>query len=1048
MIGKTISRYKILEKLGEGGMGVVYKAEDMELRRTVALKFLPPGALTSDEEKARFLHEAQSSASLDHPNICTIYEISQAGEDTFIAMAHVTGESLRDRLDSGRLMKVNDAIDFAIQIAEGLHEAHSKGIVHRDIKSANIMVTESGRVKIMDFGLAKSPRLTASEESTTLGTVAYMSPEQTRGEDVDGRADIWSLGVVLYEMVTGERPFKGDYEQAVVYSILNQEPEPVTAMRSRIPVELEQIINKTLDKNVNRRYRDVLELITDLRRLKQYIDGKASSPNIPLSKPSRKRNALRFVVGSVVVIAFVALFLSYIISKRSSQMPAPGIESTATAEWKNSIAVLPFRDFSPDKDQEYFCAGMTEAIIGKLSGLEDLKVISMTSVMQYKDTDRDISEIGDALDVIYILEGSIQKEANRIRLRAQLINVADDSHAWSQTYDRDQESVFAIQDEISRAIVDVLKIRLLGDDKATITKRFTDNVEAYNAYVQGRFLWNKRTPEHLEKSIEYFTRAIELDSSYALAYAGLADAYAVIPDHTDIPLDEVLSKAKQAASKALELDSELAEAHTSMGLIHRWEKDFENSEKEFLLATKLNPGYSYAHYWYSLTLQDMDRSEDRYREMEISYELNPLSIVILQNLAGRKEATGKSREAEELLKKSIEIEPMRANSYGKYAGFLTRKGSINEGIAQYRKGMEYNPRAYFLYASVANIYSGNDDIENAVKTINEYLAQEHEQELGYDQLGDIYTYHGMFVEAEESYRKALQLKPEAFRIKLDRLSLQLVQGNYAEAEDISLELLSSDQQDARSSARLALALIPYAQGKFSKAMRVLTDGIEQDEAEEIENPYYAAKHVLLGFIYQEMNKHDLALAELERCMEITKELGDNLYDRHTHIQFLAEGGYFSRAEEEAATLVEDFGMFFGIYLYAAGYIDFAKGDYAAAENHFSAMLPTTIDLPVGSSWHFTAHFIMAWTQLELKKFGEAIRGFNKLANRHGPGKLIVIRWSARIPYYLGIAYAGAGRNDEAIEQFEKFLESWKDTELNSETISDAETRLARLRARI
>jgi serine/threonine protein kinase len=595
MIGKTISRYKILEKLGEGGMGVVYKAEDTELRRPAALKFLSPGALANGEEEARFIHEAQSSASLDHPNICTVYEIGQAGEHTFIAMAYVEGENLRDRLDSGRPFKVTEAVDIAIQVAEGLQEAHSKGIIHRDVKSSNIMVTESGRAKIMDFGLAKSPRLTAPEESTTLGTVAYMSPEQTRGEDVDGRSDIWSLGVVLYEMVAGERPFKGDYEQAVVYSILNQEPEPVTAMRSRIPVELEQIINKALEKNPNRRYRDAHELVTDLRRLKQYLEGKASSPGIPLSRHSTRSSVMKFVLGSFVVIAFLSLFLSYLISKRSSEEMPPRTGLTGADGWKSSIAVLPFRDFSPEKNQEYFCDGMTEAIIGKLTGLEDLKVISMTSVMQYKNTDRDINAIGRALDVSYILEGSIQKEENRIRLRAQLINVADDSHVWSQTYDRDLQSVFAIQDEISHAIVDVLKIRLLGDEQVTIKKRFTDNVEAYNAYVQGRFLWNKRTPDHLNKSIEYFQKAIELDSTYALAYAGLADAYAVLPDHSDIPLDDVLTKAKQAARKALELDGKLAEAHASMGLIHRWEKDFENSEKEFLLATELNPGYAYAH---------------------------------------------------------------------------------------------------------------------------------------------------------------------------------------------------------------------------------------------------------------------------------------------------------------------------------------------------------------------------------------------------------------------------------------------------------------------
>lgn len=1048
MIGKTISRYKIIEKLGEGGMGIVYKAEDIELRRTVALKFLSPGALANDEERARFVHEAQSSASLDHPNICTVYEIGQAGEHTFIAMAYIEGESLRERLESGRPMKVNAAVDIAIQIAEGLQEAHSKGIVHRDIKSANIMVTESGRAKIMDFGLAKSPRWKAPEESTTLGTVAYMSPEQTRGEDVDGRSDVWSLGVVLYEMVAGERPFKGDYEQAVVYSILNQEPEPVTAIRSRIPVELEQIINKALEKNSSRRYRDAHEMITDLRRLKQYLEGKASSPGIPPAKPSKRPSLLRFALGGVVVIAFLSVFLSYILSKRSPDVPAPGVGISEATGWKSSIAVLPFRDFSPEKNQEYFCDGMTEAIIGKLTGLENLKVISMTSVMQYKNTDYDISNIGAALDVLYILEGSIQKEENRIRLRAQLINVADDSHVWSQTYDRDLESVFAIQDEISQAIVDVLKIRLLGDEQVTIKKRFTDNVEAYNAYVQGRFLWNKRTPEHLNKSIEYFTKAIELDSTYALAYAGLADAYAVISDHSSIPLEEVLPKAKEAARKALELDDKLAEAHASMGLIHRWEKDYEKSEKEFMLATKLNPGYAYAHYWYALTLLDLNRTADRDRELEISYELNPLSIVILQNLAGRKEVTGNLREAEELLKQSIEIEPTRANSYGTYAGFLVRRGRIEEGVAQYRKGIEYDPDAFHLYNNLANIYNGNDDIESAIQTAGEYIAREREAQAGYDLLGDTYMYHGLFAKAEENYKKALELKPEAIETALELVSVHLLKGDYIEAERLSRELISGEQKDAASGGRLTLAMIPYVQGDFRGAMKLLAEGIAQDEADEIKSPYHGAKFALRAFIYQEMKQHNLALAELERHMEIAKQLGDKLYDRHTHVQFLAESGDFAAAEREAAELGEEFGITTGIYSYAGGYIDFAKGDYGAAEVHFANVAPQTKELSPGNSWHFASNFMIARNQIELGKFNEAIAGFKRLEVKHGVGELIFIPWSARIPYYLGIAFEGAGRNDEAKKQFEIFLHSWKDTDLGGDTIADAEKRLRRLKERI
>jgi len=444
MINKIISHYKILEKLGEGGMGVVYKAQDTKLKRIVALKFLTPQALGNKEERIRFFNEAQTAALLDHPNICTIYEIDEVNDQIFIATAYVEGESLKQKLESGPL-KLEEALKIAIQVAEGLKEAHDKDIVHRDIKSANIMVTNKGQAKIMDFGLAKSTvGIPETKTEVTMGTVAYMSPEQASGEDADQRTDIWSLGVVLYEMLSGQLPFKGDYNQALMYSILNQKPESIKTLRSNVPLELEQIINKALGKSPDSRYQSAKEICIELK-------------NVSKSSESVKEKS------------------------------------------QPSIAVLPFVNLSADPEQEYFCDGMAEEIINALTHVEGLRVVARTSAFSFRGKVIDIREIGKMLNVKTLLEGSVRKAGNQIRIAAQLVNVADGYHLWSERYDRDigqlccPEDIFAIQDEISLAIVDNLKVKLFGEEKEKLIKRHTEDIDAYSLYLKGRYFWNKRT---------------------------------------------------------------------------------------------------------------------------------------------------------------------------------------------------------------------------------------------------------------------------------------------------------------------------------------------------------------------------------------------------------------------------------------------------------------------------------------------------------------------------------------------------------------------------
>ncbi|MFQ5641986.1 MAG: protein kinase, partial [bacterium] len=523
MIGKTISHYKIVQKLGGGGMGIVYKAEDTKLKRTVALKFLPQDLTRDQEAKERFLHEAQAASALDYPNICTIYEIDETEDgQMFICMAYYEGATLKLLIDNCQLT-IYQSIEIAIQVAQGLAKAHEQGIIHRDIKPANIMVTRDGVVKIVDFGLAKLAGVTQiTRTGTTMGTVAYMSPEQTRGETVDQRTDIWSLGAVLYEMLTAQLPFRGDYEQAVVYSILNEEPEPLAELGIKVSAKLEQIVAKALAKSPDRRYQKMKEMLTDLRVLKKESEAESTKEVLTKKKPAL------------------------------------------------SIAVLPFVDMSSQKDQEYFCDGMAEELIDAMTKIEGLQVVSRSSAFQFKGESPDIRKVGEKLNVNHVLEGSVRKAGNRLRITAQLINVEDGYHLWSEKYDREMEDVFAIQDDIARTIVSTLKIKLVGEQEAPLVKRHTDNLEAYNLYLKGRYFWNKRHEGGMQQAMEYFNQALEKDPAHALAYSGLADCFIILGFYTYLPPKEAFSKAKALAQKALEIDDTLGEAHTSLGFV-RWD---------------------------------------------------------------------------------------------------------------------------------------------------------------------------------------------------------------------------------------------------------------------------------------------------------------------------------------------------------------------------------------------------------------------------------------------------------------------------------------------
>jgi TolB-like protein/Tfp pilus assembly protein PilF/predicted Ser/Thr protein kinase len=610
MVGKRISHYRITEKLGEGGMGVVYRAEDTKLKRFVALKFLPPHALGADEEKERLIREAQAAAALTHPSICTVHEIDEVDGNAFIAMELIEGEGLDTRIASGPLL-LDEAVSIGIQVAEGLAEAHGKGIIHRDIKPANIVLTAGYRVKIMDFGLARLGETTKlTKVGATMGTAAYMSPEQARGEEVDHRTDIWSLGVVLYEMIAGRRPFIGDRDQAVIYSLLNEDPEPVSLARPEVPPALEQVVGRMLAKDPNARHQQAQEVIEELTALVGDEDATARI---------RRERALQS---------------------------------------RPSVAVLPFVDMSPDRDHAYFCEGMAEELINALGRREGLKVSSRTSSFQFKGADHDVREIGRRLGVQTVLEGSVRRAGPRLRITAQLVSVTDGYRLWSDTFDRTMEDVFAVQEEIARAIVDRVGPELLAREKPRKRKRHTGNPEAYDHYLRGRWFWNMRTHDGLTKAIECFERAIELSPDYALAYAGLSDSYNDLLDYSPCPPDDALDKTRKAALKALELDDSLAEAHASLGQIKsEHDCDWKGAEREFKRAIALNPRYAPAHYRYGHMLSVTAGLDAALKAMRKAEALEPYSLVIKRNIGYYLSVAGRHDSAIEILKRTIEMDP-------------------------------------------------------------------------------------------------------------------------------------------------------------------------------------------------------------------------------------------------------------------------------------------------------------------------------------------------------------------------------------------------------
>ncbi len=657
LISKTISHYKILKKLGAGGMGEVYLAEDTELDRKVALKFLPPQYTEDPEINARFKREAKAAAALNHPNIITIHEIGEHEGKAFIAMEYVEGQSLKDIVGAHRdaPLSMDKILDITSQICEGLNEAHLAGIVHRDIKADNILIDTKGRVKIADFGLAKTQgRTKLTEEGSTMGTLSYMSPEQIQSANVDQRSDIFSVGVTLYEMITGQLPFKGDYEAAVSYAIMHEEPEPLARYKAGISDELQRIVDKTLSKDKTTRYQSAADLLADLNGLQKHP---TSAPVVgPGKKTISKQRLVLVGFGLLLAMAIYAIFSLSNLNFFQTQKPAA--ITTDASQWQNSIAVLPFKNISPDPEQEYFCDGMTEQIITNLSQLQALKVIARTSVMKFKNTEKTIPEIAAELNVAHILEGSIRKVGNRIRVTAQLIQADGGFHLWAKDYDRDLDDIFAVQDDVSEAIARALLEKLTVKEAEKIKTKDTENAEAYEYYLKGEYFHRRKfgathSMEYFEKSVKMFEEAIKLDANYALAYAGLADLY---NSYTNIIKDDkkYVDLQQNYIDKAFGLDPNSARVNLVKSWVHQQKGELDKA----------------------------------YESRKRALEIDPNESENLQAMGSFLASHGLHHQAIVFYRKAINLDPVSAGNYAWLATSQLRVGNFHQAITNYEKTLE------------------------------------------------------------------------------------------------------------------------------------------------------------------------------------------------------------------------------------------------------------------------------------------------------------------------------------------------------------------------
>jgi TolB-like protein/Flp pilus assembly protein TadD/predicted Ser/Thr protein kinase len=711
-------RYQIIEELGKGGMGHVYRALDKKLSEEVAIKLIRPEIAADKGTLGRFQNELKLARRISHRNVGRMYELMEEKGHHFISMEYVPGEDLRSFIRRSGQLTVSKAISISKQICEGLAEAHRQGVIHRDLKPSNIIIDREGNARIMDFGIARSVKAKGiTGTGVMIGTPEYMSPEQVEGKEADQRSDIYSFGIIIFEMLTGHVPFEGDTPLAVA---VKQKTEPAPDPKrwnSQISDDLSLFIHRCLEKSAERRYPNTEEMLAELNRMERDIP--AETRVVPKTKPATTgertvtlpvRKIWVYSLG-LVVLMVIAFAVWHFVFKKA---PPPSNETG------HSLAILPFEDLSLSKNQEYLCNGIAETLINALSGIKDLHVPARTSAFSFKDKNLDIREIGQRLNVKMVLEGSIQVVGPKLRITARLSNTEDGYQLWSESYDRALDDVFVIQDDITERILKTLQVKFLGQAEASPLKRYTENREAYELYLQGLYLWNKRGKANLERAAAFFEEATRKDPNYALAYVGLANSYAILANNYLLPAAEAVPKAKVAAAKAFEIDPNSAEVLASLGFIKfNFDWDFSGAEKDFRRAIEIKPGYASAHQWSAFLLVRMGRFEESLAEIKKARDFDPLSSRIQANVG--------------------------------YMYYYRRQ--YDQAIAELEKAQELNPNDSWIYQYRGYIYVEMNLFAEARESFNRFNELAFGKAFEDEKIAFVYARWGKKQDAYELLRK-------------------------------------------------------------------------------------------------------------------------------------------------------------------------------------------------------------------------------------------------------------------------------------------------------